>query len=95
MIPIQNIYYMLAYAFDVLNAQGYKNVATEEFENVKAPNNSHSNLCMNIYTFIQFECKLQITNSLQPNTKVFSIVKKVQNRGFDPKIGGFTLYIQL
>ncbi len=25
---------MLAYAFDVLNAQGYKNVATEEFENV-------------------------------------------------------------
>ena len=34
MIRIQNIYYMLAYAFDVLNAQGYKNVATEEFENV-------------------------------------------------------------
>ena len=34
MIRIQNIYYMLAYAFDVLNAQGYKNVATEEFESV-------------------------------------------------------------
>jgi hypothetical protein len=64
-------------------------------KNVKAPSNSHLNLCMNIYTFIQFECKLQITNSLQPNTKVFSIVMKVQNRGFDPKIGDFTFYIQL
>ena len=34
MIPIQNIYYMLSYAFQVLNEQGYKNVATEHFENV-------------------------------------------------------------
>lgn len=34
MIPIQNIYYMLSYAFQVLNEQGYKNVATEEFDNV-------------------------------------------------------------
>lgn len=50
---------------------------------------------MNIYTFIQFKCKLQITNSLQPNTKVFSIVMKVQNSGFVPKIGIFTLYMQL
>ena len=33
MIRIQNIYYMLAYAFQVLNEQGYKNIATEEFEN--------------------------------------------------------------
>ena len=33
MIRIQNIYYMLAYAFQVLNEQGYKNVATEDFEN--------------------------------------------------------------
>ena len=31
---IQNIYYMLSYAFQVLNEQGYKDVATEEFENV-------------------------------------------------------------
>lgn len=34
MIRIQNIYYMLSYAFQVLNEQGYKNIATEEFENV-------------------------------------------------------------
>lgn len=34
MIRIQNIYYMLSYAFQVLNEQGYKNVATEDFENV-------------------------------------------------------------
>lgn len=33
MIRIQNIYYMLSYAFQVLNEQGYKQVATEEFEN--------------------------------------------------------------
>lgn len=33
MIRIQNIYYMLAYAFHVLNEQGYKNIATEEFNN--------------------------------------------------------------
>lgn len=34
MIPIQNIYYMLSYAFKVLNEQGYKNIATEQFDNV-------------------------------------------------------------
>jgi len=33
MIPIQNIYYMLSYAFQVLNEQGYKNIATEQFQN--------------------------------------------------------------
>ena len=32
MIRIQNIYYMLAYAFYVLNEEGYKQVATEDFE---------------------------------------------------------------
>ena len=32
MIRIQNIYYMLAYAFQVLNEDSYKHVATEEFE---------------------------------------------------------------
>ena len=34
MIPIQNIYYMLSYAFQVLNEQGYKNIATEQLNNV-------------------------------------------------------------
>lgn len=33
MIPIQNIYYMLSYAFRVLNEQGYKDIATEKFDN--------------------------------------------------------------
>lgn len=33
-VRIQNIYYMLSYAFQVLNEQGYKQVATEEFDNV-------------------------------------------------------------
>lgn len=34
MIRIQNIYYMLSYAFQVLNEQGYKQVAAEKFENM-------------------------------------------------------------
>lgn len=34
MIPIKNIYYMLSYAFQVLNEQGYKDIATEQFDNV-------------------------------------------------------------
>ena len=34
MIRIQNIYYMLAYAFRILHEQGYRDVAAEEFENV-------------------------------------------------------------
>ena len=34
MIPIQNIYYMLSYAFQVLKEQEYKKIATEDFDNV-------------------------------------------------------------
>lgn len=33
MIRIQNIYHMLAYAFHVLNEQGYKSISTESFDN--------------------------------------------------------------
>jgi len=33
-IPIQNIYYMLSYAFQILKEQGYKNLETEEFHNM-------------------------------------------------------------
>jgi len=33
-IPIRNIYYMLSYAFQVLSEQGYKNIETEQFDNV-------------------------------------------------------------
>ena len=34
MIKYKNIYYMLAYAFDVLNQKGYEEVAGEEFDNI-------------------------------------------------------------
>lgn len=34
MIPIQNIYYMLSYAFQALNPKGYKQISVEEFDNV-------------------------------------------------------------
>lgn len=33
MIRIQNIYHMLAYAFQTLQGQGYRDIATEEFDN--------------------------------------------------------------
>lgn len=33
MIPLRNIYYMLAYAFRALNEQEYRDVAGEDFEN--------------------------------------------------------------
>ena len=33
MIPIQNVYYMLSYAFQVLSERGYKDIATEQFDN--------------------------------------------------------------
>ncbi len=33
MIPIQNIYYMLSYAFQTLQAENYKDLATENFHN--------------------------------------------------------------
>ena len=33
MIPVQNVYYMLSYAFRTLQEQGYKRLATEEFHN--------------------------------------------------------------
>ena len=33
MIPIKNVYYMLSYAFRILNEQGYKSIETEEFQN--------------------------------------------------------------
>ena len=33
MIPIRNVYYMLSYAFQILQEQGYSNIATEDFDN--------------------------------------------------------------
>ncbi|HDL0658509.1 TPA: 5-methylcytosine-specific restriction endonuclease system specificity protein McrC [Staphylococcus aureus] len=34
MVNIKNIYYMLSYAFTVLNKKGYQKLATEQFENI-------------------------------------------------------------
>jgi len=34
MIPVRNIYYMLSYAFYLLNEKGYRSIATEQFDNV-------------------------------------------------------------
>lgn len=34
MILVENVYYMLAYAFRVLNENGYKDIKTEQFDNV-------------------------------------------------------------
>lgn len=33
MIPIRNIYYMLSYAFQILQEKGYRDIATEQFDN--------------------------------------------------------------
>ena len=33
MILIHNVYYMLSYAFQILNEQSYKSIATEQFHN--------------------------------------------------------------
>ncbi|MGN0298265.1 MAG: 5-methylcytosine-specific restriction endonuclease system specificity protein McrC [Lachnospiraceae bacterium] len=35
MIPIKNIYYMLSYAFQILQTAGYRDMALEEFDNAK------------------------------------------------------------
>lgn len=32
MIKVKNLYYMLSYAFQVLNEQGYKSIETESFD---------------------------------------------------------------
>ena len=34
MIKIKNIYYMLSYAYSVLQEDGYKSILTEEFDHV-------------------------------------------------------------
>ncbi len=35
MIPVKNIYYMLAYAFSALRSKGYASIAAEEFDNAE------------------------------------------------------------
>ena len=48
MIPIRNIYYMLSYAFRILDPQGYKRVSVEQFDNVLEMLSSVLSRCISI-----------------------------------------------
>ena len=69
MIRIQNIYYMLAYAFQVLNEQGYKNIATEDFENT-------AELCAAILARgISLQIKRGLGKEYIPQTESLSLLR--------------------
>lgn len=69
MIPIQNIYYMLSYAFRTLNQQGYKDIATEQFHNV-------ADLCAAILiNGISFQLKRGLGREYIPQTEALSSLR--------------------
>ena len=69
MIPVQNVYYMLSYAFQVLNEQGYKNIATEQFNNV-------TDLCAAILTKgISVQLKRGLGREYIPETDALSAIR--------------------
>ena len=69
MIPVQNIYYMLSYAFQVLNEQGYKDIATEKFDNV-------AELCAAILSKgIAVQLKRGLGREYIPQTEVLSSLR--------------------
>lgn len=69
MIPVQNIYYMLSYAFRVLNEQGYKDIATEQFDNV-------AELCAAILTKgIAVQLKRGLGKEYIPQTEALSSLR--------------------
>lgn len=69
MIPVQNIYYMLAYAFSVLNEQGYKNITTEKFNNT-------AELCAAILTKgITIQLKRGLGREYIPQTDSLSVLR--------------------
>ena len=69
MILIQNIYYMLSYSFKVLNAQGYKNLKTEEFANV-------ADLCAAILVQgVSLQLKKGLGREYLPEAEVLSSVR--------------------
>lgn len=69
MIPVQNVYYMLSYAFQVLNEQGYKNIATEQFNNV-------SELCAAILSKgISVQLKRGLGREYTPETDALSALR--------------------
>ena len=69
MIPVQNIYYMLSYAFQVLNEQGYKDIATEQFDNV-------AELCASILSKgIAVQLKRGLGREYIPQTEALSSLR--------------------
>ena len=69
MIPVQNIYYMLSYAFQILNEQGYKDIATEQFDNV-------AELCAAILTKgIAVQLKRGLGKEYIPQTEALSSLR--------------------
>uniref|UniRef100_I5AWT3 McrBC 5-methylcytosine restriction system component n=1 Tax=Eubacterium cellulosolvens (strain ATCC 43171 / JCM 9499 / 6) TaxID=633697 RepID=I5AWT3_EUBC6 len=69
MIRIQNIYYMLAYAFQVLNEQGYRNIATEDFDNT-------AELCAAIFARgISIQIKRGLGKEYIPRTEALSSLR--------------------
>ena len=69
MIPVQNIYYMLSYAFQVLNEQGYKDIATEQFDNV-------AELCAAILTKgVAVQLKRGLGKEYIPQTEALSSLR--------------------
>jgi len=68
-IPIQNVYYMLSYAFQVLSEQGYKNIATEHFD-------STAELCAAILTKgISFLLKRGLGKEYIPQVEALSSLR--------------------
>lgn len=69
MIRIKNIYYMLAYAFQVLNEQGYKSIATEDFDNT-------AELCAAILARgISIQIKRGLGREYIPRTEALSSIR--------------------
>lgn len=69
MIPVQNIYYMLAYAFQVLNENGYKDIATEQFDNV-------GELCAAILAKgVSIQLKRGLGKEYIPQTEALSLLR--------------------
>lgn len=69
MIPVQNIYYMLSYAFRVLNEQGYKDIATEQFNNA-------AELCAAILSKgISIQLKRGLDREYIPETETLSTLR--------------------
>ena len=66
MIKIQNLYYMLSYAFQVLNEQGYKSIGTESFDNT-------AELCAAILARgVSLQIKRGLGRSYIPQTEALS-----------------------